>query len=89
MNKLIIVFAAIIAGVFALRLFPGPRRRLAAAARRRMVRQMERMMAALPASSPPKLVVSVLPRLSEQNDQIIAMLRDQNELLRRRLQQAS
>jgi hypothetical protein len=43
---------------------------------------MEHMMASLPDNSPPKLVMSVLPRLRDQNDQIIAMLREQNALLR-------
>jgi hypothetical protein len=40
------------------------------------------MMASLPEGDPPKLVMTVLPRLQDQNDQIIAMLREQNELLR-------
>jgi hypothetical protein len=43
---------------------------------------MEHMMASLPETSPPKLVMSVLPLLRDQNDQIIAMLREQNALLR-------
>jgi hypothetical protein len=46
---------------------------------------MEHMMASLPDNSPPKLVMSVLPRLRDQNDQIIAMLREQNALLRKHL----
>ena len=45
---------------------------------------MARMMEGLPPDSPPKLVMSILPRLREQNDQIIALLREQNELLQRR-----
>jgi hypothetical protein len=44
---------------------------------------MARMMEGLPPDSPPKLVMSILPRLREQNDEIIALLREQNELLRR------
>jgi hypothetical protein len=47
---------------------------------------MEHMMASLPESSPPKLVMSVLPRLRDQNDQIITMLREQNALLLQHLQ---
>jgi len=43
---------------------------------------MEKMMANLPEDSPPRLVMSILPKLREQNDQIIAMLQEQNELLR-------
>jgi len=47
---------------------------------------MEHMMASLPETSPPKLVMSILPRLSDQNEQIIAMLQEQNALLREHLQ---
>ena len=43
----------------------------------------ERMMARMPPNSPPRLVMSILPRLREQNDELIALLREQNELLRR------
>ena len=50
-----------------------------AAMRRRM---MERMLKAMPEDSPPKLVMSVLPRLREQNDQILALLKEQSDLLR-------
>ena len=46
-------------------------------------RIMERMLARMPPDSPPKLVMSILPRLREQNDEIVALLREQNELLRR------
>ena len=46
-------------------------------------RMMARMIERLPPDSPPKLVMSILPRLREQNDEIIALLREQNELLRR------
>jgi hypothetical protein len=42
-----------------------------------------RMIEGLPPESPPKLVMTILPRLREQNDDIIALLREQNELLRR------
>lgn len=44
---------------------------------------MARMIEGLPPESPPKLVMTILPRLREQNDDIIALLREQNELLRR------
>ncbi len=49
---------------------------------KRMVEHMGRMMASLPEGAPPKLVMSILPKLQVQNEQIIAMLREQNELLR-------
>ena len=45
-------------------------------------RMMERMMRSMPEDSPPKLIMSVLPRLREQNDQILALLKEQNDLLR-------
>jgi hypothetical protein len=48
-------------------------------------RIMERMMERMPPDSPPKLIMSILPRLREQNDEIVALLREQNELLRRGL----
>ncbi len=47
-------------------------------------RMMARMMEGFPADSPPKLVMSILPRLREQNDEIIALLQAQTELLRAR-----
>jgi hypothetical protein len=60
------------------------RQRLTAAMKRWMAEHMERMMARLPENAPPRLVVSILPRLQAQNEQIIALLREQNELLRER-----
>jgi hypothetical protein len=47
-----------------------------------MLAGMEHMMASLPEGAPPKLIMSILPKLQAQNDQIITMLREQNELLR-------
>ena len=44
---------------------------------------MKRMMAAMPEDSPPKLIMSILPRLKEQNEQILALLEEQRDLLRR------
>lgn len=87
MNRYIALGATVIGGVIAFRsLSKAPRRRLGSVLGRRMLRHMEHMMASLPDNSPPKLVVSVLPRLREQNDQIIAMLREQDTLLREYLQ---
>lgn len=87
MNRIIILGAAVIGGALALNsLSTQPRRRLGSALSRRMLRHMERMMSSLPDSAPPKLVMSVLPQLRDQNDQIIAMLREQNALLREHLQ---
>lgn len=52
---------------------------------RRIMKRMEHMMASLPENAPPRLVMSVLPRLQAQNDQILALLREQNELIRKQL----
>jgi hypothetical protein len=46
-------------------------------------RMMRRMMASMPEDSPPKLIMSVLPSLQAQNERILALLEEQNELLRR------
>ena len=43
---------------------------------------MARMLEGMPPDSPPKLVMSILPRLQQQNDEIISLLREQSELLR-------
>ena len=40
--------------------------------------------ASLPANAPPKLVMSILPKLQAQHEQIIALLQEQNALLRQR-----
>jgi type II secretory pathway component PulJ len=72
-----------IAGVIAFRFLPhSSRDRLASSLRHRMLRRMEHMMTSLPEGAPPKLVMSILPRLKAQNDQIIALLREQSELIR-------
>ncbi len=60
----------------------GARGRVATAAGHWITGRMEHMMASLPEGAPPKLVMSILPRLREQNDQIIALLQEQNGLLR-------
>ena len=57
----------------------GARGRLGAVRQRIMARMLEGM----PPDSPPKLVMSILPRLQQQNDEIISLLREQSELLRR------
>ncbi len=71
-------------GVIALRLLPQELRpRPAAAVGRWMAKHMEQIMVSLPANAPPKLVMTVLPKLQAQNERIIALLQEQNELLRR------
>jgi hypothetical protein len=83
MSKIIILGAALAGAVVAFRsLSTAPGRGLGSAFSRRMLRHMEHMIAALPENAPPKLVMSILPRLRDQNDQIVAMLEEQNALLR-------
>ena len=83
MNKFIALGLVGLGGVIAFRFLPQELRpRPAAAVRRWMAKHMEQMITSLPANSPPKLVMTVLPKLQAQNKQIIALLHEQNELLR-------
>lgn len=83
MKKFVAIGVAAVAGVVAFRYLSRERRgRLTSVIKKRMLDGMEHMMAKLPEGSPPKLVMSVLPKLQAQNDRIIAMLREQNQLLR-------
>lgn len=83
MNRLIALGSILLGGFIAFQFLPrARRRRLAAAVQGRMLNRMERIMASLPEDSPPKLIMSLLPQLRDQNDQIIRMLKEQNELLR-------
>jgi hypothetical protein len=85
MKRFIALGAIVLVGAVAFQVLArGPRRRVGSAVRQRMLKRMERMMAGLPENSPPRLVMSVLPRLREQNDEILRELREQNDLLRER-----
>jgi hypothetical protein len=84
MKKLLAIGAVVIGGIIVVRWSRsaegrGLDRHPQATIKQRM---MARVMEGLPANSPPKLVMSILPRLQEQNEEIIALLREQNELLR-------
>jgi hypothetical protein len=46
---------------------------------------MERFMEDMPEESPPKVMMAGLRRMQEQNDEIIALLHAQEDLLRQRL----
>lgn len=82
MNRPLTLGVAAAAGLLGLGLLSkGGRGRIGNAIGHRMLGGMEHMMACLPENSPPRLVVSILPRLREQNDQIIGLLREQNALL--------
>jgi hypothetical protein len=86
MKTLVALGVVALGGVIASRYLPRESRgRLSDVVGRRIMKRMERMMASLPEGAPPKLVMSVLPRLQAQNDEISEMLREQNELLRKQL----
>lgn len=89
-TKLVTLGVAVASGVIALRLLPtAPRHRMTRAVgdwmTKRMIGHMARVMSRLPESAPPRLVASILPKLQAQNEEIIAMLREQNKLLRQQL----
>ena len=89
MKPLIVVGMATAGGVIAFRCLPRKARgRLTAAVGHRVTEGLGHMMESLPEGAPPKLIMSVLPKLQAQNEQIIAMLREQNELLREQLRTA-
>lgn len=56
--------------------------RLKAMIQKRLRAHMQRMLETMPEDSPPRLVMSVLPRLEEQNDEILALLRRHDVLVR-------
>ena len=67
-------------------------RRLVPAERRAQLREslvqmpatmMEQCMDAMPEDSPPKVMTSGIRRMQEQNDELVALFREQNELMRK------
>ena len=83
MKPLMAVGLAAVGGIIAFRCLPPElRSRMTARMKHRMTARLEHMMANLPEGAPPKLVMSVLPKLQAQNDEIITLLREQNVLLR-------
>jgi hypothetical protein len=86
MKRSLLVSGVFVGGFVASRILspkqPEPRSRLAERMTERFRLRMKRMLASLPEDSPPRLVVSTLPRLAEQNEQILALLREQNTLMR-------
>lgn len=81
--KTLVALGLVSAGVAAFLCLPRREREQAnTAAGHWITKRMEKMMARLPEGAPPKVIMSVLPRLREQNDQIIALLHEQNGLLR-------
>jgi hypothetical protein len=67
-------------------------RRLVPAERRTQLREslagmpaamMERCMEGMPEDSPPKVMMSAMRRFEEQNDELLALVREQNKLMRK------
>jgi hypothetical protein len=85
MKRLMLVSGIVVGGAVASRILSENQRdpisRLAAEMRKRFKSHMGRMMEEMPEDSPPRLVMSTLPRLAEQNDQILELLREQNALI--------
>jgi hypothetical protein len=52
-------------------------------------KMMQRMLKSMPEDSPPKLIISILPRLQEQNEEILALLKEQNDILHQLKREAS
>ncbi len=50
-----------------------------------MRERMSSMIDGLPEDSPPKVIMTGIRRMQEQNDEVLALLREQNDLLRERL----
>jgi hypothetical protein len=55
------------------------------AMRERIMERCRRMMEEMPEDFPPKLMMSGLSRIQGQNDELLTLMREQNELLRERL----
>ncbi len=83
MKKRVVVGVAAITAVVAFRCLPrAVRDRAKSTVKNRISGRLDRMFANLPETFPPKLMMSVLPKLQSQNEQIINLLQSQNELLR-------
>ncbi len=74
---------AAIAGTVAALLSSRDRRnRLATTMEEHMADRMEKAMDRLPDEAPPNLVRNLMPKLAEQQEEILSLLREQNELLK-------
>ena len=83
MRRVMLLTAIVFGGVFvARRLLTAERRE---GLSRLPATMMERCMELMPEDSPPKVMTSSLRRMQEQNEEILALLREQNDLLRQQL----
>ena len=83
MKKLLVLVAIMLGGAYAVRSLLADERRERLA--RLPATLMERCMEMMPEDSPPMVMMSSLRRLQEQNEELLALQREQNELLRERL----
>ena len=72
MKKLLFLMIVVVGSVAALQLFPGERR----ARLKERWREIEEQM-------PPVVMMSSMRRFEKQNDQLVALIRKQNKLLRK------
>jgi hypothetical protein len=90
MKKLLFPIALLLGAAMAFRRLVPPEGRekiseMRATMRDRMAERMGRMMEQMPDDSPPKLFMSTMSRLQEQNDELLALMREQNTILREQL----
>ncbi len=90
MTKVFLLTAVLVGGsIVAVRLMPAERRERLSQRRERMMEQMRERMSSMiesmPEDSPPKVIMTGIRRMQEQNEELLALLREQNDLLRERL----
>ena len=85
MKKLLFLMAVVLStAVVVRRLVPSERRtQLLESLTQMPMTMMERRMESMPEDSPPKVLMSTMRRFEEQNDEFVALLREQNKLLRK------
>ncbi len=83
MKRLLLLIAILFGGTIVIRrLFTAERRE---GLSRLPATFMERCMEHMPEDSPPKAMMSGLRRIQEQNEELVALVREQNDLLRKGL----
>ena len=87
MNRTLLLTSIALGGVFVARhlLTPDERDRLS----RLPATMMKHCMEQMPDDFPPKAIMTGVRRIQTQNDEILALLREQNELLRSRVPRRS
>ena len=87
MKKLVFLMAVVLStAVVVRRRVPSERRtQLRESLTQMPMTMMERCMEMMPEDSPPMVMMAGLRRIQEQNEELLALQREQNELLRERL----